>query len=182
MSDSEDSDSGSGSTPKAPLHFSSSDDVIAAISAQAELLSEKRAATRCGALGKLRDILCAHYCVEELENWKDSLCSSLSSCLKLGGEEEQLLALRCATLFVITMAPEDQESAERLEASFQRLKSAITPAVASNLMLFRCCVCWMHGDLRTTTALMGEVSRLAPRPSAAQPYRSAGVIAPHRPG
>jgi hypothetical protein len=139
------------------LQFSSSDDVIAAISAQAELLSEKRAATRCGALGKLRDIMCAHYCFEELENWKESLCSSFSNCLKLGGEEEQLLVLRCATLFVITMAPEDEDLAERLETSFQKLKSAVTPVVAANLMLFRCCVCWMHSDVRATTALMGEV-------------------------
>jgi hypothetical protein len=157
MSDSDESDPGSASTPKVQLQFSSSDDVIAAISVQAELLSEKRAATRCGALGKLRDIFCAHYCFDELENWKESLCSSFSSCLKLGGEEEQLLVLRCATLFVITMAPEDEDLAERLEASFQKLKSAVTPAVAANLMLFRCCVCWMHSDLRATTALMGEV-------------------------
>jgi hypothetical protein len=157
MSDSEDSDAVTGTTPKAHLQFSSSDDVIAAISLQAEQLSEKRAATRCGALGKLRDILCAHNCIEELENWKESLCGSFSSCFKSGSEEEQLLALRCAILLVITLAPEDADLAERLETSFRRLKSEIAPAVAANLMLFRCCVCWMHSDVRATAALMGEV-------------------------
>ena len=155
MSDSGDSDSGS--EPKTPLSFSSSHDVIAAISSQAELLSEKRPATRCSALGKLRDIMCARNCREELENWKESLCGSFSSCFRSGGEEEQLLVLRCATIFVVTMAPDDQELAERLQTSFQRLKSAVVPVVAANLMLFRCCVCWMHSDVRATAALMGEV-------------------------
>ncbi len=164
MSDSGDSDSGS--EPKTLLTFSSSHDVIAAISSQAELLSEKRPTTRCAALGKLRDIMCARNCREELENWKESLCGSFSSCFRSGGEEEQLLVLRCATLFVVTMAPDDEELAERLQTSFQRLKTAVVPVVAANLMLFRCCVCWMHCDLAVTTALMGEVLLLVSLPSA----------------
>jgi hypothetical protein len=158
MSDSEDSDSATGSTPKTHFHFSSSDEVIAAISICAEQLSEKRASNRCSALGKLRDIMSAHNCCEELENWKESLSSSFVSCFKSGGEEEQLLVLKCSTLFVITLAPEDQALAELLASSFLRNKSAFAPLVAANLMLFRCCVCWMHCDLRATSALMGEVS------------------------
>ena len=165
MSDSEDSGTPTASTPKATLQFSSSEDVKAIISEHADLLSEKRAATRCGALGKLRDIMCSHNCCEELDNWKESLCGSFSNCFRSGNEEEQLLALRCSTLLVFTLAPSGEDLAERLETSFQKLKSGLSPVVAANLMLFRCSVCWMHCDLRATTALMGEVS--FPGPSSA---------------
>jgi len=167
MSDSEDSGTPTAGTPMAALQFSSSEDVRAIISEQADLLSEKRAATRCGALGKLRDVMCSRNCSEELENWKESLCGSFLSCFKAAGgagEEEQLLVLRCCTLLVFTLAPAGEELAERLEASFQKLKSSASPAVAANLMLFRCSVCWMHCDLRATTALMGEVCPPSPSP------------------